>query len=733
MLTVWMRTPTLSRRRPRRSFSCSTTSSRKGGALWLQLLSLLHQVLGIGSTQLSCARSCILRYSITTHSDISPSLAYHLLLRSPGQITLTEAAADVAATAALTAGFAAASMSHFQRDHSGAFESRVQLSAMSPAAARKASTALATRTPLARLGATRFDGGGGGFNLASAAARVTRSGALVLGGGDGFGSGGGDATMLRLPNLFEMARPQGVPPATAAARQPLPRCVLDLTLPNLTLMPGAGGESTHDDDVEGGAAAAETSRILLDLSTSSAMPAPEHQSHQQQHAGGGDDDDAPQKRVTFADTSAFDASEEIDLGAAALVDDYQPGDGYDSDTQHADVGEATAAAPNRARRAAAAASAAPVAAAAPPPAAPRDPWAALDPHIADADSKRPFRKGRTFVVLRNAALIAAEGPMVAAAAAMAEAAASGSRGAQAKDAKALMARATALSAKAAALAGAGITGGAVPRSGGALALTAAALTLHRPSGDGIAVDGARAARFTPPAPEGSATSTSTPAFPELGELFRRHRAALARGRAQMRRTAVVSSPDALQAGAAYDLRGGDDNFNAEVGVSAEGLPPAPGSASDEIDLGAAGLVDDYQPDDGYGSDARDGDEGGGGMSVWLHDADAHARMSLSGGASSAVKARELAGAFGLLGPSSAHGQQQSDGDADGAIDYGAAVARYMEELVSCSPFECMYDDGGGSVRRELPHVRRSLLYASSFTPGPAIFTLATCARSGPIN
>jgi hypothetical protein len=99
----------------------------------------------------------------------------------------------------------------------------------------------------------------------------------------------------------------------------------------------------------------------------------------------------------------------------------------------------------------------------PDPEEEEDAWARLDPHagvLPGSALHRPFRKARTFLLLKNPRLVAQKGPLAAAAAAMAEAAgrhaAPGGSGAgdasetglSAKDARDLMAKATALARKA---------------------------------------------------------------------------------------------------------------------------------------------------------------------------------------------------------------------------------------------------------------------------------------------
>lgn len=226
-----------------------------------------------------------------------------------------------------------------------------------------------------------------------------------------------------------------------------------------------------------------------------------------------------------------------------------------------------------------------------------DPWLQLDP-FADvgAAAKKPFRKARTYMVLKDPQRVSHEGPLAAAADALQRAAADGGKGSVA--ARALASRANALSARISgfqASSGASTGSNAAARHADAgarealtIALTAMASRAH---GASTAVpEDTDPAQFQP---------MTTPAFSEISALYKRQRMVATRARMSLRRAMATAAPVEAAAGAAYDLGHNDEDDDNDGGFgSAFDAAPVSHADARAHDGGAA----DVDIGVGYGDD-----------------------------------------------------------------------------------------------------------------------------------
>jgi hypothetical protein len=279
-----------------------------------------------------------------------------------------------------------------------------------------------------------------------------------------------------------------------------------------------------------------------------------------------------------------------------------------------------------------------------------DMWSQLDPNAdTGPNSHKAFKKGRTYMVLKNALLVANVGPMAAAAQAMTEAASNGGKGI--REAKALMEKAAATRQKAA-LARTGalsFAGGSI--SGNPLSSAVCATVLNSEE------ESLAPRRLVAPAmPEqlctfsGAAAAISSPGplFSELNIVYSRIKAAATRNRLASRRAAAQSDPALAAVGYAYqDGEGDDDN--------------APYQDAPLNEMGA-GAVDGFGGDEGYYDGAAD--FGSTDPQAWLDDAGIVKHSSASGPSAS------LAAAFSSMVD-----------EADNADNYENLVEQHMKRIV----------------------------------------------------
>lgn len=387
-------------------------------------------------------------------------------------IDLLERPEDVLASAALSAG-----LQQHQQQQPGARWGEERLpcvvpspltplppaGAAVPQTARAAVLAMQARTPLARMASSRFErhdsSGSGAYRIATlSVSKASRgggigvdpsnqpspphtpmlplqSGALVMGGG---GLGG----------LAGAVSAGGILPSAAGA------ALLDLSLPGIdathsTSLPhdatfASGGGGVFGVGARGAAMSAATphgraATPAADRSASAAAAAAQ--------AAAMADDDRPHEE--YFGEGAGDYDYYADAGAQ--------GGGAEVPAAQEEGAAAPTAAPSARRasgRRGSSAAAAP-AAAARPAAKATDPWLPLDPDAVPRGALRPFKAGRTHLVLRDPRAVAARGPLVAAAEAMAEAAAArvggSSSGLTVAEARQLKARAEGVAVRAAAL------------------------------------------------------------------------------------------------------------------------------------------------------------------------------------------------------------------------------------------------------------------------------------------
>ena len=603
----------------------------------------------------------------------------------PKAIELAEDGADVAATNALAAGFASLSV------HGDALNS-------SAALVRRASAELLGKTPLALLARARFEhganaagaggGGGGGGEFRLSSLHIARSGALLLAPAGSGVRGAGPSAVEALHRSFsrlslqqqqmQQQQQQQLGPALTSR---LPRSV-------------AAIQATA-------AAAGGSEKILLDMTTvgpAAAAPAPAGSDDNGSGSGAGATAGVGEKakRVTF-EVGNDDDDEDVDAGAGyagaasgeeddvanrrdiyagdegayAGYGDYDGGMVADRDAAAAGEGEGGAGAVGAStRRSSRLASSSSSSAAnseggdggeddEDPEAAARaasDPWLQLDPDACDPSSVKPYKKGRTYMVLRDPGSIAKLGVYGAAALALQQAAteaantsSSGAKGsssaaAAARDARALMTKAKALAAKAAALrasapllpfpspsnhASAASYSSALAGGRGtpaaALALAAATETINHSLGASIfrsqqstsssnessSAEGRQqlllssSSFFSLPLTPASLAS-NIPLFPEAEPLYRNQRAAAAKARlvahrrSSSRSKAAQQSLEAAIAGGAYGLGGGgEDDDNNDVTVAAGRTDVRSGNAIDQPDEDdVASRRDIYAGDEG---------------------------------------------------------------------------------------------------------------------------------------
>jgi hypothetical protein len=349
-----------------------------------------------------------------------------------------------------------------------------------------------------------------------------------------------------------------------------------------------------------------------------------------------------------------------------------------------------------------------------------DKWAQLDP-LADAGpaTHRPYKKGRTFLKLRDPRLVSHAGPVAAAAAAMQAAASCGNKGV--RDARDLAARAAALSQKVALARTLGAKPGAAGRAAAASATASLALALTGASGAsaaavsstsaGAAPSGAAAlprrlvssqlqalaAAVWPRLATGSSggarasaaslsasmavLSLSAPLAAELEPLFRRQKAAALQARLATRKAAAKASAAAAAAGAAYAMtaesgeeeeEGGMDAGGAyagsRAGVDAHGRPVPYGGDGDGGGYYEGGGDWGAYAGDGGDDDDEDGPWGGSAA------AGAAAGGAAPGAPSSGGEGDANGRAAGLGAADLASGAASAAGGAEGASSQQAAAA-----------------------------------------------------------
>ena len=173
---------------------------------------------------------------------------------------------------------------------------------------------------------------------------------------------------------------------------------------------------------------------------------------------GADDDDRPHEEYFgegggeydyYGDAGGHEAAGNFEAAAASLAPDLPPPASAQAAGRTSAGRRTSAAAPAAAR---------------PAKAATTDPWLPLDPDAVPRGALRPFKAGRTHLILRDPRAVAHRGPLAAAAAAMAEAAAAGARagasssGLTVAEARQLKARAETVAVRASALHAASATG-----------------------------------------------------------------------------------------------------------------------------------------------------------------------------------------------------------------------------------------------------------------------------------